>query len=392
MIGVSRLYCSTREASDALRYGHGSGGIGGHLRSGKPIVVWNCTRRCNLACVHCYSESGPGAEATELSTEQGKKLLGDLAAFEVPVVLFSGGEPLVREDLGELASHAVGLGMRAAVSTNGTLITAARAAVLRDAGIAYVGISLDGIGVTNDRFRGVPGAFERAMNGIRACIDAGLKVGLRFTIHKGNVADVPRVFDLIERERIPRACFYHLVYAGRGSHLIDEDLTRDQARSTIDLIIDRAAALHSGGHPAEILTVDNHCDGPWIYMRLLRESPGRAASVLELLRANRGNASGERIGCVSWDGTVHPDQFWRHYALGNALERPFGEIWSDCSEPLLRQLRRRCEHVKGRCASCRYLDICGGNFRVRAEAATGDLWAPDPACYLTDEEIRSPGE
>jgi len=392
MIGVSRLYCSAREASDALRYGHGSGGIRGHLRSGKPIVVWNCTRRCNLACAHCYSESGPGAEATELSTEQGKKLLGDLAEFEVPVVLFSGGEPLVREDLGDLASHAVGLGMRAAVSTNGTLITAGKAAVLLDAGIAYVGISLDGIGVTNDRFRGVGGAFERAMDGVRSCIDAGLKVGLRFTIHKGNVADVPLVFDLIERERIPRACFYHLVYAGRGSHLIDEDLTHDQARSTIDLIIDRAAALHSGGHPAEILTVDNHCDGPWIYMRLLRESPKRAASVLELLRANRGNASGERIGCVSWDGTVHPDQFWRHYSLGNALERPFGEIWSDCSEPLLQQLRRRREYVKGRCASCRYLDICGGNFRVRAEAATGDLWAPDPACYLTDDEIRSPGE
>jgi 12,18-didecarboxysiroheme deacetylase len=389
MIGISRLYCDTREASDRLRYGRGRGGMGGGVAAGRPVVVWNCTRRCNLACVHCYSASHARAEGAELDTAQGTQLIDDLAAFGVPVVLFSGGEPLLREDLTDLAAHAVARGLRAVVSTNGTLITPARAAELRDAGIAYAGVSLDGLAAANDCFRGVRGAFDRAIAGIRACLAAGLKVGLRFTIHRGNVHELGDVFDLIERERIPRACFYHLVYAGRGSRLIDEDLSHDEARETIDLIIDRTASLHARGHRAEVLTVDNHCDGPWLYMRVRREDPRRAAEVLELLKANRGNASGERIGCVSWDGSVHPDQFWRHYSLGNVLERPFGEIWTDESEPLLAKLRRRHEFVKGRCATCRWLGICGGNLRVRAEAASGSLWASDPACYLTDDEIRS---
>ena len=351
------------------------------------MVVWNITRRCNLRCVHCYAHATEEAEADELTTTQGKDLLDDLAAYGAPVVLFSGGEPLVRKDLPELAAYAVSKGMRAVISTNGTLIRAATARTLKDIGLSYVGISLDGMREVNDRFRAVPGAFDAALEGIRNCQAAGIKVGLRFTINRFNVQEIPSIFQLIEEMDIPRVCFYHLVYAGRGSELVKEDLSLEDSRRTLDLIIDHTRRLHELGKPKEVLTVDNHADGPYLYLRMLKEDPGRAQEVMALLQWNEGNNSGRGIGCVSWDGAVHADQFWRHYSFGNVRKRPFSEIWMDTSNPLMAKLKEKKKHVTGRCAECRWLDICGGNFRVRAEAVSGDVWAPDPACYLTDEEI-----
>ena len=391
MIGISKLYCGTVEPSDALRYGRHSGKLPSHLlqfsKDKRPVVVWNVTRRCNLKCVHCYAHAKDMDYNNEMSTRQGKELIEDLARFGAPVILFSGGEPLVRKDLPELAGYAVEKGMRAVISTNGTLINAKTARTLKDIGLSYVGISLDGMQEINDRFRGIKGAFQSALQGIKNCQDAGIKVGLRFTINKFNVAEIPHIFNLIEEMDIPRVCFYHLVYAGRGTDLVKEDLTHADTRAAVDLIIDETRRLHEIGKPKEVLTVDNHADGPYLYLRLLKEDPERAKEVLELLQWNEGNNSGRGIGCVSWDGEVHPDQFWRHLSLGNVLQRPFSEIWTDTSNPLLKKLKEKKKHVTGRCATCRWLDICAGNFRVRAEATTGDLWAPDPACYLTDEEI-----
>ena len=391
MIGISKLYCGTVEPSDVLRYGAAGKDLPSHLlqfsADKKPVVVWNCTRRCNLKCVHCYSQSADKDYGGELATDQGKALIEDLAQFGAPVILFSGGEPTLRGDLFELAEYAVSLGMRAVISTNGTKITAETAARLKEIGLSYVGVSLDGIRETNDKFRGRAGAFDEALAGIRNCQGAGIKVGLRFTINKRNAQDIPEIFTLLEAEDIPRICFYHLVYAGRGTKLMNEDLDHEATRRVVDLILDRTADLHARGKPKEVLTVDNHCDGPYLYMRKLREDPARAKDVLKLLRMNGGNSSGNGIGCVSWDGAVHADQFWRHVTFGNVAERPFSEIWTDLSNPLMAQLKDKYPHVTGRCATCRFLKMCGGNFRVRAEAATGDLWACDPACYLTDEEI-----
>jgi 12,18-didecarboxysiroheme deacetylase len=392
MIGISKLYCGTVEQSDPLRYGRRSKDLPSHLlqfsRDKKPVVVWNVGRRCNLRCVHCYSQSRNIDYTGELNHEEGLRLIDDLGDYGAPVMLFSGGEPLMRPDIFELIERAVGKGMRAVVSTNGTLITPDMAARLKDAGLSYVGISLDGLEETNDLFRGVQGAFQQALSGVRSCLAQGVKVGLRFTMTRGNYADVAGILDLIEAEGIPRVCFYHLVYTGRGSKLIESSrMSHEETRGVVDLIMNRARALHDAGKPVEVLTVDNHTDGPYLYMRLLREDPDRAADVLELLRMNGGNSSGTGIGCVSWDGSVHPDQFWRHYAFGNVRERPFSEIWSDTSEPLLAKLRDRKQHLKGRCASCKWLDICNGNFRVRAEAVSGDVWAEEPDCYLSDEEI-----
>ena len=395
MIGISKLYCGGVEASDALRYGRHSGKLPSHLlqfsKDKKPVVVWNMTRRCNLKCVHCYAKAVDPEGRDDIGTEKAKEIIADLAAYGAPVMLFSGGEPLVRKDLTELASYAVSQGMRAVISTNGTLITKEKAKELKAVGLSYVGISMDGGEEIHDRFRGVSGAFKKALQGIENCQAEGLKVGLRFTINKRNAGEVPVLFQLLRDLEVPRICFYHLVYSGRGSELINEDLDHEETRAVVNLIMDKTRELFDAGLPKEVLTVDNHADGPLVYLRLLKENPERAKDVAELLSFNEGNNSGRGIGCISWDGKVHADQFWRNHTFGNVLERPFSEIWDDPSIELLHKLKDKKSHVTGRCAECRYLPICGGNFRARAEAYYGDVWAPDPACYLTDEEIRKDG-
>ncbi len=391
MIGISKLYCGSVEASDPLRYGRDSKKLPPHLlqfsKDKKPVVVWNVGQRCNLKCVHCYSHSRNQKYSGELSTEQGKTLIDDFASFGTPVVLFSGGEPLIRPDILELIEYARSLNLRAVISTNGTLISKDIAKKLKTLDLSYAGISLDGLRETHDRFRGVKGAFDLAMEGLRNCQEQGIKVGLRFTINKKNVNDIPGIFKLLEDENIPRVCFYHLVYTGRGSKLIKEDLSNEDTRKMMDIIFDLTKALFDKGLKKEVLTVDNHTDGVYLYLRMLKENPEKAKDVLTLLKMNGGNSTGNGIGCVSWDGSVHADQFWRHYSFGNVKDRPFSEIWTDTSNLLMAKLKDKKPHVKGRCSKCRYLDICGGNFRVRAEAVTGDLWEADPACYLTDKEI-----
>jgi len=392
MIGISKLYCGAVEPSDVLRYGADSGKLPSHLlqfsKDKRPVVVWNVTRRCNLKCIHCYSSSQNVKYTDELTTEEGKRLIEDLSSFGSPVVLFSGGEPLMRKDLLILLQSAVEKGIRAVISTNGTLITKEKARIFGDIGLSYIGVSIDGTPETHDRFRGVEGAYSAMLRGIHNCQEEGLKVGVRFTITKHNYHEIDAIFDFIEKENIPRACFYHLVYSGRGSELMSEDLSHDETRRVVDLIMDRTRDFFERGMPKEILTVDNHADGPYIYLRLLKEDPQKAKEVLELLKMNEGNNSGRGIGCVSWDGEVYADQFWRTISFGNITKRPFSEIWLDTTNSLMVQLKDKRSHVKGVCSRCRWLDVCGGNFRVRAEAATGDLWAPDPACYLTEKEIE----
>ncbi len=391
MIGISRLYCGKEKWGDRLRYGDdktapAEGGLS-RAAGKKPIVVWNVSRRCNLRCIHCYSDSDRNAGAEELTTEEGKRLIDGCVAFRCPVLLFSGGEPLMRPDVVQLISYASSKGIRVVISTNGTMIDDAMAARLKDAAVSYVGVSLDGAQPTHDDFRRSPGSYFAAIEGIRACKRAGLKTGLRFTITKRNAGDIASIFDCAIAEEVPRVCFYHLVYTGRGRQRMDDTLPLTETRRIVDFIIDRTERINRDGYDLEVLTVDNHCDGPYLYLRMKKEQHECAEDALTLLTKNGGNSSGVGIGCVSWDGNVYPDQFWRHYPLGNVRQRSFGEIWTDTTDPFFVKLKDKKNHVKGRCSTCRFLAICGGNFRVRAEAMTGDVWAPDPACYLTDAEI-----
>jgi len=384
MISISRLLCDVIGPGDSLRYGKQYPSADRQ----RPIVVWNCTRKCNLDCVHCYSSAGSKDPSGVLDTEQSKSFIRDLADFGVPVILFSGGEPLLREDIFELANFAREQGIRTALSTNGTLISKDIAREINNASFAEVGISIDGIGAINDKFRRKKGAYKAALQGIRNCITLGLRVSLRLTITGCNHTEIPAIFDLVEKEGVERVCFYHLAYVGRAGSLIKDDLNHAQTRAAVDLICDRTIDLYKRGINKEVLTVDNHADGVYLYLKLRKQNPARAQKVLALLRANGGNNSGIRIGAVDELGNVHADQFWQHYSFGNVRQRKFGDIWLDTSDQLMRGLKNRRELLKGRCARCQYLDLCNGNLRVRAEAAFGDIWAEDPACYLTDNEIR----
>ena len=379
MISITRLLCNELGPGDHLRYQART--------TPRPVVVWNSTRQCNLHCIHCYANAKEQKIPEEMDTAAGKAFIKNLAEFEVPVILFSGGEPLLREDLLEMAGYAREQGLRIALSTNGTLITDVVARNLKQTGFAEIGISLDGLEVTNDNFRGEKGAFRETLRGIRNCVAQGLRVSLRLTITRFNYQEIPQIFQLVENEKIDRICFYHLAYSGRGGSLKEHDLNHDQTREVIDQISDLTEDLFQRGLSKEVLTVDNHADGVYLYLKTKKTQPERANQISELLRINGGNSSGIKIGAVDNLGNVHPDQFWWHYSLGNVLQRPFGEIWSDSSEPLLQGLRDRRKLLKGRCARCQHLDLCNGNLRVRAEAAYGDIWAEDPACYLSDEEI-----
>ncbi len=389
MISVTKLLLAKEYQGDELRYRKGAAQMKHGTSEGNgPVVAWNMTRTCNLRCRHCYMDADAQTHAGELTTAEAKKFIDDLAAFHVPALLLSGGEPLTREDFFELAEYASSRGVRPTLSTNGTLIDEEAAKKIKAAGVAYVGVSLDGPEHVNDAFRGKQGAYGAAMRGIQNCVAAGQRVGLRFTINKANVDNLDEIFDFIEREHIDRACFYHLVYAGRGEAMADEDVTPAESRRAMDTIIRRTRDYEARGLEKEILTVDNHCDGVYLYLTAKREGDEALAErIWGLISMNGGNRSGIAFGEVDPEGNVHPDQFTQYYTFGNVKERSFGEIWTDESNPVLAGLKDRKTLLKGRCAKCRFLSVCNGNFRTRAEARTGDYWASDPACYLTDEEI-----
>ncbi|MEQ8235267.1 MAG: putative heme d1 biosynthesis radical SAM protein NirJ1 [Syntrophomonadaceae bacterium] len=388
MISITKLLFEDEYFGDSLRYSHAArGATDGTTAGSGPVVVWNSTRTCNLRCVHCYMDSEAKKYAGELSTEEARQMIDDLAEFKVPVLLFSGGEPLLRPDIYALMEYAGSKGIRPTLSTNGTLITREVAQRIRDIGVGYVGISLDGLREVNDKFRGKTGAFEAAMAGIKNCVAVGQRVGLRFTINGHNLAELDNIFDFIEEEKINRVCFYHLVYSGRGHQMMEDDVSPEQSRQAMETIIRRSMDFERRGLKKEVLTVDNHCDGVYIYLRMLQEDPARAQAIKELISLNGGNRSGIAFGEIDPAGYVHPDQFTQHITFGNVRERKFGDIWTDTSNPILAGLKNRKPLLKGRCSQCRYLDICNGNFRTRAEAVTGDFWESDPACYLTDEEI-----
>ncbi|MEW5807717.1 MAG: radical SAM protein [Acidobacteriota bacterium] len=398
MIGITKLYCGESAGGDVLRYGDSeeaakrladSHTLPESAGKRKPVVVWNITRRCNLRCIHCYTDSENISYSGELNTEEARALIDDLAQFSIPALLFSGGEPLMRKDLFDLVKYARSSGIRPVLSTNGTLIDERVAEKLKDSGFIYVGISLDGIEMANDRFRGVEGAFSKAVRGFRNCVNIGQKVGLRLTLTRQNFCDLNGIFDFIEEENINRACFYHLVYSGRGTSMLEDDLTHGQSREAMDIIIERTADFCRRGLNREILTVDNHCDGVYLYFKLREEDPERAEKVMKLLKWNGGGtySSGVGIGCIDFLGNVHPDQFWMSYTLGNVRDRKFSEIWMDVGDPLMAGLKNRKGILKGRCGKCIWKDACGGSMRARAYAIYKDPWMEDPACYLTDEEI-----
>ena len=322
-----------------------------------------------------------------MTTAHAKQLLLQLAEVNCPVVLFSGGEPLLRDDLFELLAQAKRLKLRAVISTNGTLIDLQAVKKLADVGVSYVGISIDGTEEFHDAFRQVKGSFKAALAGIANCKKAGIRTGLRFTITKANAGQISDVFDIAAANDIRRICFYHLICTGRAKDLEEQTFSPEQTRSVIEVIIEKTNQFVKRKLVDEVLTVGNHADGPYLLVKMEKEKNENFHKAGKLLLANGGNRIGEKIGCVGWDGSVHPDQFWRNYALGNIRNRTFRQIWEDSTEPVLNKLRNKSKYADKRCLECRWFDLCKGNFRFLDAEADDRYWFNEPACYLTDEEI-----
>ena len=388
MIGCTKLLCGTATIADLMRQdAHTKPHLLQFSSANRPIVVWNITGRCNLACAHCYLDASDRVGRDELTGDEARAFIDDVAAMESPVLLFSGGEPLMRPDVFDLGRYAIKRGLRAVLSSNGTLITPDVAARIADVGFSYVGISIDGAPATHDAFRRKQGAFDAAIAGIRNATAAGVKAGIRFTLNRRNAADLDAVLDVVERERVPRFCMYHLVYAGRGREMVADDLPPADTRAVIEHLLDRTRDWHERGIVTEVLTTDNHADGVLIEQRIAAEQPERLDEVRELLRRHGGCSAGTKMANVDAHGNVHACQFWGHVSFGNVRERPLSEIWADESHPLLAKLRHIPDHLTGpRCGACAYKSLCGG-CRIRAEVVHGDTWADDPACFLSDEEI-----
>ncbi len=355
-----------------------------------PVVIWNLIRRCNLACMHCYSISADVDFRGELSTREVLAVMDDLKAFGVPALILSGGEPLLRPDIFEIAAHAKSLGFYLALSTNGTLIDMPMALRVRDAGFHYVGISLDGLQATHDRFRKKANAFDKSLGALRLLRDMGVKVGVRFTLTQDNAADFEPLLDLAEAERIPRFYFSHLNYAGRGNQNRKRHAPFQTARRAMDVLFARCWDHAQRGLERDYVTGNNDADGVYFLHWARREIKSVDESHLRAKLAEwGGNSSGVNVANIDNLGNVHPDTMWWDCTLGNVRSRPFSAIWRDTRHPVMAGLKARPRAIKGRCGTCAYFDICGGNTRVRAMKVSGDPWAEDPACYLADEEIAT---
>ncbi len=360
-------------------------------RASGPVVIWNLLRRCNLTCRHCYSISADRDFPGELTTDEIYRVLEDLKAFRVPVVILSGGEPLLHPDIFPIARRAKRLGFYVGLSTNGTVIDDAKAREIAAVGFDYVGISIDGVAATHDRFRRLPGAFDAALRGVRSCRDRGVKVGLRFTLTEANAEELPELLALTDSEGVDKFYLSHLNYAGRGHRNRRMDAFHHTTRQSMRYLVEAAWADVQAGRDREIVTGNNDADGVFLLHWVRERFPRHLAHLRSVLAAWGGNASGVGIANIDNLGTVHPDTFWWHYPLGNVRSRPFSEIWEDCSDPLMAGLKSHPRPLEGRCGACRFVDVCGGNTRVRAHQLTGNPWSEDPACYLSDREIGIEG-
>jgi Fe-coproporphyrin III synthase len=352
----------------------------------KPVVFWNLTDRCNLSCAHCYNRSGPESRTEgELSTDEALDLIDDLAETGIPLILFTGGEPLLREDIWELADHARKKGIKMALSTNGTLITTEVARRIKKSGIEYAGISLDGAQeLTHDRFRNSPGAFDRTVAAFASCREAGLRCGVRVTLTKENCGELAALIDLSLTLGASRFCLYWLVPTGRGIESYGRlQLGPGEVTEALTLIYRKAKETDPSS--MEFLTVDAPQDCIHLLSSMeLDDSPDIAEARQLLQSLNGGCSAGTRVANIDSHGNVYPCQFARseHFFVGNIRDTPFSRIWADTTNPVLVRFRQKQARFGGRCADCTYRDLCGGGCRVRAYTVNRDFLAEDPFCFV----------
>ena len=344
----------------------------------KPVVMWNITRECNLRCDHCYASAAPGPHPNELTLVEGVRLIDELAELDIPMLIFTGGEPLASKNFFPWIHHAKDVGLRTVISTNGTLITPEIAQKLRDADIRYVGISIDAATPEiHDRFRGIQGAWKMAMDGLKNAMGVGLRTGFRITITRDNWNQVPALLNLAVQMNVPRFCLYHLAPTGRGENIAVRDITKAQRVEVLRHLYDKAIELRD--KEIEILTTDSPIDGVYILERLKKEDPERVDVVRKLLKISGGCSMGNKVANVDYLGNVNPCHFAPHKTVGNLRKQTFNEIWNENPCELLCKLRRKEELLKGKCGVCDYKDICGG-CRQKAWFFKDDFLEEDPTC------------
>lgn len=355
-----------------------------------PVVIWNLIRRCNLKCLHCYSISADHNFQGELTTDEVFQVMNDLKQFGVKVLILSGGEPLLRPDIFEISHHAKAMGFYVALSSNGTLIDERNIQSIADVGYDYVGVSIDGIAETHDYFRRKQGAFEASMKGIRLARQHGIKVGIRFTLTENNAQDFHKTLSLLDQEDLNKYYLSHLNYSGRGKHNRKRDAYLETTRQAMEHLFEISwQDVQKGGHK-EFVTGNNDADGAFLLFWIKNHFPDKVDHIQKKLEQWGGNSTGVNVANIDNLGNVHPDTFWWDYSLGNVRERPFSEIWKDTTDPIMAGLKAEPRTIEGRCSACQFFKICNGNTRVRARLLTGNPWAEDPGCYLSDDEISPP--
>jgi len=352
-----------------------------------PVVIWNLIRRCNLTCKHCYTTSADIDFPGELSTPEVYTVMDDLKQFKVPVLILSGGEPLLHPDIFDISRHAKEMGFYLALSSNGTLITEQNIKQIAEINYQYVGVSLDGIGQTHDKFRQKQGSFADSVKGIGLCRDHGIKAGIRYTLTKDNVDDFPAMLQLMDDENIDKFYLSHLNYGGRGNKNRKSDAEFKMTRDVMDQLFEQCLQWEKQGAEREIVTGNNDADAVYFLHWVKKNYPERAEHIEAKLQQWGGNSSGVNVANIDNLGNVHPDTFWWNHNLGNVKDRDFSEIWQDLSDPLMAGLKQNPRPLQGRCGDCHYQAICNGNTRVRAQQIFDNPWAEDPGCYLDASEI-----
>jgi heme d1 biosynthesis radical SAM protein NirJ len=351
-----------------------------------PVVIWNLLRRCNLTCKHCYATSADSPFRDELDSAEALRVIDDLHDAGVRVLILSGGEPLLREDLFQLAAHARDLGLFVALSSNGTLIDEGNIERIAAARFDYVGISLDGLEAVHDHWRQQAGSFAASLRAVDLCRERDIRVGLRTTLTRHNYPQLPALLALMREHDVHKFYLSHLNYSGRGKRSRKADAHHQMTRDAMQQLFAQAWEDVQQGRESDFVSGNNDADAILLLQWVATHLPQHRERLERMLRAWGGNASGGGIANIDNVGDVHPDTYWWQHRVGNVRRQSFRELWLEQPDPLLQRLRQHPRTVGGRCAQCRWLAICNGNTRTRAWAE-GDLWGADPGCYLSDTEI-----
>ncbi len=335
------------------------------------LVAWETTRNCNLSCIHCRASATRGPYSGELDTEACLRLLDQIAEVGRPIVILTGGEPLLRSDIFEIAAHGTRKGLRMVMAPNGTLITDATAQKMAESGIQRISISIDGATPNDhDRFRGVYGAFEGAMRGIASAKHAGIEFQINTTISKINLNQIPEILKLAETLGAVALHIFLLVPTGRGKYIIDHEISADAYENTLNWFYDQKDKT-----PLQLkATCAPH------YYRILRQrakKDGKSVTFQShgLDAVTRGCLGGTGFCFISHTGIVQPCGFL-DLNCGDVTQQSFADIWND--SPIFKNLRD-FKQLKGKCGACEFKSVCGG-CRARAYEATGDYLAEEPLC------------